>query len=84
MNKQEQKTPALEAWQSITRDKTQHLVMSTCLRLRALNTKDYGSFTFCSLKSWRANVKCTLHTILYTVHLIELTTLAVLSIQLCG
>uniref|UniRef100_A0A8C6NVL2 Transposase Tc1-like domain-containing protein n=1 Tax=Nothobranchius furzeri TaxID=105023 RepID=A0A8C6NVL2_NOTFU len=35
-NKQELKTVAVEAWQSITRDKTQRLVMSTCSTLQAV------------------------------------------------
>ena len=29
-------TVAVEAWQSITRDETQHLVMSMCSRLQAV------------------------------------------------
>ena len=35
-NKQELKTVAVEAWQSITRDETQRLVMSMCSRLQAV------------------------------------------------
>ncbi len=35
-NKQELKTVAVEAWQSITRDETQHLVMSMRSRLQAV------------------------------------------------
>jgi len=35
-NKQELKTVAVEAWQSITRDKTQRLVMSMRSRLQAV------------------------------------------------
>ncbi|XDV43857.1 hypothetical protein PO909_012255 [Leuciscus waleckii] len=36
-NKQELKTVAEEAWQSITRDETQRLVMSMCSKLQAVN-----------------------------------------------
>ena len=35
-NKQELKTVSVEAWQSITRDETQHLVMSMHSRLQAV------------------------------------------------
>ena len=35
-NKQELKTVAVEAWQNITRDETQHLVMSMTSRLQAV------------------------------------------------
>ena len=35
-NKQELKTVAVEAWQSITRDETQRLVMSMRFRLQAV------------------------------------------------
>ena len=35
-NKQELKTVAVEAWQSITRDETQHLVMSSLSTLQAV------------------------------------------------
>ncbi len=83
-NKQELKTVAVEAWQSITRDETQRLVMSMRSRLQAvIDCKGFanqvlksGKFDlwyysvhyFWSLNKWEAHMQTVCN--FYTVHLI--------------